>query len=124
MSAYAGLALLLSALGVYGALAHRVVARTREIGLRMALGAGRSSIVRMVLRDGMALVAAGIVLGIALALVLSRTLASLLFGVSPTDPSSYALVAILLLGVAALACGIPARRATRVSPMEALRAER
>jgi predicted permease len=124
MGSYAGLALLLSALGVYGALAHRVAARTREIGLRMALGAGRSDIVRMVLRDGMALVAAGVVLGLSLALALSRAIAGLLFGVSPTDPLSYALVGFLLLAVAALACGVPARRATRISPLEALRAER
>jgi putative ABC transport system permease protein len=122
-SGFAGVALVLAALGLYGVLAYNVAQRSREIGIRMALGAQRPDVMRLVLRQGMTLVGAGMVMGLTGAFILSRLLRTLLFDISPTDPITFVAVCLLLLSVAFLACFIPARRATRVAPMEALRYE-
>jgi ABC-type antimicrobial peptide transport system permease subunit len=100
-----------------------VSARTHEIGVRLALGAGRSDILQMVLRQGLRLAVAGAAAGSIAALVVSHSMAGLLYGVRPTDPLTFAAVALLLIGVGALACYLPARRAIRVDPMSALRCE-
>ena len=120
---FAALALLLAAAGIYGVLAGSVTERTLEIGIRSALGASRSEVLGMVLRQGMALATAGVVVGGAASLVLSRFLERLLYGVRPQDPLTFAGVAIVLLAVAAGASWGPAWRATRVSPLEAIRGE-
>jgi putative ABC transport system permease protein len=121
---YAGsLGLLLTAIGLYGVLALAVGQRTREIGVRMALGAGVSSILRLILREGMALALAGLALGLASATVLSRLLTRFLYGITPNDPVSYAVATILVGGVALAACAVPAWQAARVDPMVALRYE-
>jgi len=117
------LALLLACLGLYGIAAYSVAARTREIGIRMALGARPVEVHRMVIRQGIRLAAIGIVVGLASALVVSRILASVLFGVSGADSLIYAGVSILLILVALAACYVPARRAAAVDPMIALRYE-
>jgi predicted permease len=117
------LALLLSCIGLYGLLAYEVARKTREIGIRMALGARSKQVLRPVLSQGLALTCIGAVIGIAIALAVTRYLGSLLFGVRPSDPLTFAIVAICLLVVALLACYIPARRAVRVDPMIALRYE-
>jgi putative ABC transport system permease protein len=123
LSVFAGLALLLAAIGIYGVIAYSVSQRTREIGLRMALGARPRDALRLVIGEGMTLTLTGIALGLAAALALTRWMKSLLFSVEPTDPMTYAGVALLLALVALLACVIPARRAARVDPMTALRQE-
>ena len=117
------LALTLAALGLYGVIAYSVVQRTQEIGIRMAIGARRSDVLGMILGGGVKLVAGGIVVGLAGSLALSRLLQNQLYGVSAQDPATFVVIALLLLAVAALACVIPALRATRVDPMIALRAE-
>jgi putative ABC transport system permease protein len=122
-SLFALVALSLAAVGLYGVLAFTVARRTAEIGIRMALGAERSTVRRMVVGQGMGLVAIAVALGVGGALVGGRLLGSLLFGISPRDPATYAIVAGVLLAVALLACWIPARRAARIDPMEALRHE-
>jgi len=121
--AFAGFALALTAVGVYGLLAFSVARRTNEIGTRMALGASRGSVLAMILKQGIALTFAGLLLGLAGAVGLARSLAKLLFGVRPLDPVSFAAVAGVLLCVGLVASYLPARRATRVDPMEALRNE-
>jgi putative ABC transport system permease protein len=123
IGAFATIALLLSVVGIYGVTAYSVAQRTREIGIRRALGAQRSAVLGLLLRQGLLLILAGIVLGVAASMVLMRLLASLLFEVTPTDPMTFALVVALLAGVAILACWIPARRAMRVDPIVALRYE-
>jgi predicted permease len=117
------LAALIAALGLYGVMAYSVSRRTREVGIRMAVGAAPLNIVRMVMRQGMGLAAIGLVAGIVLALLGTRFIAILLFGVTPTDPLVFFGVPLLLAAVAALACYIPARRAIKVDPLTALRAE-
>ncbi|HEX2188843.1 MAG TPA: ABC transporter permease [Longimicrobiaceae bacterium] len=120
---FGGLALALAALGVYGVVAYGVAQRTREFGIRLALGAESRDLVRMVVRRGVALAATGVGLGLLGALGVSRLMRGVLYGVEPGDPGTFAAVALLLLGVALLASWLPARRATRVDPMTALRSE-
>jgi len=122
-SVFAGLALLLAAIGLYGILSYSVAGRTREIGVRMALGAQRGSVLKMVLREAGKLVVLGIVIGIPAALLASRLFSSMLFGLKATDPVSMVLVIAVLLTITLLASYIPARRATKVDPMIALRYE-
>src|SRR5437773_1183215 len=121
--AFAGVGLFLAALGIYGVLAYSVARRTREIGIRMAVGAERGHVLTMVMAEGGRLVVAGIVLGLIAAFWLTRLLRNQLFEVSPTEPSVFIAVVVLLLVIALLACFLPARRATRINPMEALRYE-
>jgi predicted permease len=117
------LALLLASIGLYGVMAYGVAQRTREIGIRLALGAQRSDVLRLVLKQGAVVTLTGVVIGIAAAIALSRSLASFLYEVKPTDALTYLAVALLLGGVALLACYLPARKATKVDPLLALRHE-
>jgi len=116
-------ALLLAGLGIYGVISYLVSERTQEIGIRLALGASRSNILRMVLRQGLGLAIVGAAVGLVCALIVSHLMASLLYGVRPTDPPTFVGVAFLFIGVAVLACYLPARRAMKVDPMVALRYE-
>jgi ABC-type antimicrobial peptide transport system permease subunit len=120
---FAGTALLLSLVGIYGVLSFVVSQRTREVGIRMALGAQRRDVLRDVLARGLRLVLPGVLLGLAGAWAVSRLLQSQLFGITATDPLTYGAGALLLLLAALLACYVPARRATLVNPVEALRSE-
>jgi predicted permease len=122
-ASYAGVALLLAAVGLYGVLAHSVEQRTREIGIRRALGARTGVVLRNVLRDGLTMTLAGCAAGLVGALFATRMIVSLLFGVAPADPGVLIAICAILLGVAAAASWIPARRATRVDPLVALRAD-
>ena len=120
---FAGVALLLAALGLYGVLSFLVTQRRQEIGTRMALGASKSDVLKVFLRQGLALTVAGLCVGIAGALFVSRWLTSLLFGVTPTDPFSFVAVSLVLLAVASAASYLPARRAAAIDPMAAIRSE-
>jgi len=119
----AGLGLLLTAIGLYGVLALAVGQRTREIGVRMALGARVPSVLSLIMREGIALALAGLALGLAAAIILSRLLTRFLYGISPDDPVTYGVAIVVVGGVALAACAIPAWRAARVDPMVALRYE-
>jgi putative ABC transport system permease protein len=123
LGVFAGLALVLASVGIYGVISYTATQRTHEIGIRMALGAERADVLRMVVGHGLRLSLIGIGAGLAAALGLTRLMSSMLFGVRPTDFGTFAAVSLLLAGVAALASYVPARRATRVDPIIALRYE-
>jgi len=123
VAAFAALGLGLALLGTYGVLAQSVQRRTQEMGIRMALGAEPASILRLVLRKGLGLALMGIAIGLAGSLALTRFLKSLLYEVSPTDPATFVVISALVLLASGVACYIPARRATRVDPLDALRYE-
>ena len=123
LSIFAALALALSAIGIYGVLSYVVSRRTREIGIRVAIGAGRARVLRMVLGSGVALALVGIAAGLVMAFSVTRLLRGLLHGVTPADPSTFAAVALALTGVAAAASLVPAWRASRVDPVIALKSE-
>ena len=123
LGSFGVLALILAAVGIYGVMSHVVAGRTREIGLRMALGAQLSEVQKLIVRQGMWLAVIGSIIGLAVALGGARLLKTFLYGVSATDPITFTFIAFLLLAIAFLACWIPARRASRVDPMIALRAE-
>jgi ABC-type antimicrobial peptide transport system permease subunit len=123
LTIFAGTALLLAAIGLYGVISYSVAQRTRELGIRIALGAQKGDVLRLILRQGMTLVAAGIAFGIAASLGLTRLMATLLYGVSATDPLTFLALSIALLAVAFVACWLPARRASAVDPIVALHAE-
>jgi ABC-type antimicrobial peptide transport system permease subunit len=123
LAAFGVLALLLAAVGIYGVMSYVVAGRTREIGLRMALGAQTADVLRLILRQGMLLALIGTVIGLAIGFGGTRLLKTLLYGVSAADPITFAAVTLLLGSVTLLACWLPAHRATKVNPMIALRAE-
>ena len=123
LGSFAALALVLAAVGIYGVMSYSVAQRTHEIGIRIALGAQRGDVVGMTMKQGLKLVGVGLLIGLASAFLLTRVMASLLFGISPTDPATFASICVVLLGVAALASYIPALRATKVDPIVALQAQ-
>jgi ABC-type antimicrobial peptide transport system permease subunit len=123
LSGFALMALVLSAIGLYGVIAYGVAQRTRELGMRIALGAMQRDVLAMVVRQGLRLSVIGVVLGFAAAAAATRAMESMLFEVSPLDPATFAGVGILIVGVSLLASWLPARRAARVDPIAALRAE-
>ena len=123
LGAFAGLAVVLALVGIYGVMSYTVAQRTREIGIRMALGAAHGRVLALVVTQGLRLAGLGLAIGVGFALALSGVLRSLLFGVTATDPLTYAAVAAALGAIALCACWLPARRAARVDPVVALRAE-
>src|SRR6185312_13585271 len=123
LGAFAVLALVLATVGLYGLISFSTVQRTREFGVRMALGAQSSDVLKLVMREGISLALIGVALGLVAVAAASRLMKSLLFGVSSTDPLTFACVAVLLTLVALLACYLPARRATKIDPLVALRYE-
>jgi len=123
LTGFAALALLLAGIGIYGVLSYTVRQRVQEIGIRMALGAASGDVVRMVLIEGLKPTLAGLAIGVAGAAALGRVLTSLVFGVTPRDAATFGVVSMVVLAVGLLACLVPAYRATRVDPLQALRAE-
>ncbi len=123
LGAFSGLALVLAAIGLYGVIACAVAERKQEIGIRMALGAPQKRVIALVLRSGLKLTVAGLLIGIAAAFGATRLIASFLYGVTPWDPATFAFTAVIFVGVAIAASYLPARRATRIDPVEALREE-
>jgi putative ABC transport system permease protein len=123
MGLFAGTALMLTLIGIYGIIAATVSQRAREIGVRMAFGACRADVIKSFLKSGLALIGLGLLMGLAGAVALGRVLRSLLYGISPMDPITYGVVIVLVVGVGMLACYLPARRAAKIDPMEALRCE-
>jgi len=123
MGIFAAMALVLAAIGIYGVISYGVSRRTREIGLRMALGANRSNVLRAVVGRGVALLGCGVLLGTAAGLALTRSLATLIYDISATDPVTFAAAAAILIAVGVMACLVPAARASRIDPAVALREE-
>jgi putative ABC transport system permease protein len=123
MEIFSGLATLLASVGIYGVMSYAVTQRTREMGVRMALGARQGQVMQMVVRQGAAIAVIGVLAGLCAALWLTRLMTALLYEVRPGDPATFALVSLVLLSAALAACWIPARRAARVNPVEALRYE-
>jgi predicted permease len=123
LAIFAGIALVLAAVGIYGVMSYSVAQQTREIGIRMALGAQRRDVLTMTVKQGLKLVGVGLAIGLVAAFILTRVMATLLFGISATDPLTFISISLVLLAVAILASYIPALRATRVDPMIALRAQ-
>ena len=123
LGSFAVIALTLASIGIYGVMSFSISRRTHEFGVRMALGAQTVDVITLVLREGMILTMIGVAVGLAASLALTRLLSSLLFGVTATDPVTFVVISLVLAGVALTACFVPARRATKVDPMIALRYE-
>ena len=123
LGAFGLLALILAATGIYGVMAYAISRRTREIGIRMAIGASQPQVLGLVARHAVLLIGSGTLFGLGAALMIGRLLGQILYGVEPTDPLTFATVFLLMFGIATLACWIPARRAIHIDPMTALRQE-